>query len=168
MIKILKFWNRIPAPGLVLFVLIFAFSACAGSYGRVQENGKVNQIFITYQVLDDHRYYFSGPENRPEAILGVHQDYTLETTQWTQVSLTKEQLKEWVDVLNFYFHDLTHNRPYGYVILNPSGKQMGIWYSIWDYTPVIFKGDKVVQIYPPIMPDPLNDGGDDNDWDNDD
>lgn len=168
MTKLRKFWNRAPASGLILFVLIFALSACAGNYGRVQKNDKVDQIFTSYQVLDDYRYYFSGRENLPEAILGVHQDYTLETTQWTQVSLTQEQLKEWVDVLYFYFHDLPHNHPYGSVILDPSGKQMGIWYSIWDYTPVIFKEDKVVQIYPPIMPDPLNDGGDDDDRDDDD
>jgi len=84
MIKTQKFWNLTPASGLVLFVLIFALSACAENYGRVQKNGKIDQIFTTYQVLDDHRYYISGPESRPEAILGVHKDYTLETTQWTQ------------------------------------------------------------------------------------
>ncbi len=168
MIKIQNFWNLTPVSGLILFVLIFALSACAGNYGRVQKNGKVDQIFTTYQVLDDYKYYFSSPESRPEAILGVHQDYTLETTQWTQVSLTQELLKEWVDGLNFYFHDLTHNYPFGYVILDPSGKRVGIWYSIWDYTPVIFKEDKVVQIYAPIMPDPFDSGGDDDDRDNDD
>ena len=166
MIKTQNFWNHTPAWGLILFVLIFALFACAGNYGRVQKNGQVNQIFTTYQVLNDYRYYISGPESRPEVILGVHQDYTLETTQWTPVSLTKEQLKEWVDGLYFYFHDLTHHYPYGYVILDPSGKQVGIWYSIWDDTPVIFKGDNVVQIYAPIMADPFDTGGDDNDRDN--
>ncbi|MEA1947450.1 MAG: hypothetical protein U9N83_09140 [Thermodesulfobacteriota bacterium] len=167
MIKTQKSWNRTPASDLVLFVLIFALSACAENYGRIQKNGQVNQIFTTYQVLDDHRYYISGPKSRPEVILGVHQDYTLETTQWTQVSLTEEQLKEWVDWLYSHFHDLTHYYPYGSVILDPSGKQVGIWYSIWDYTPVIFKGDNVVQIYAPIMPDPFGAGGGDNYRDND-
>jgi hypothetical protein len=168
MIKTQKFCNFTPAWGLVLFVFIFALSACAGNYGRVQKSSKVDQIFKTYRVLNDHRYYISGRENLPEVILGVHQDYTLETTQWTQVSLTEQQLKEWVDGLDFYFHDLPHHHPYGYAILDPSGKQVGIWYSIWDYTPVIFKGDKVVQIYPPIMPDPFGDGDDNNDMDDDD
>lgn len=168
MIKTQKSWNHIPASYFVLFVLIFALSACAENYGRIQKNGQVNQIFTNYQVLDDYRYYISGPENRPEAILGVHQDYILESTQWTQVSLTGEQLKEWVDWLNFHFHDLVHYYPDGSVILDPSGKQVGIWYSIWDYTPVIFKGDNVVQIYAPIMPDPFGAGGDDNDRDNND
>jgi len=105
MIKTQKSWNHIPASGLVLFVLIFALSACAENYGRIQENGQVNQIFTTYQVLDDYIYYISGPETRPEAILGVHQDYILESTQCTQVSLTSEQLKEWVEWLNFHFND---------------------------------------------------------------
>jgi hypothetical protein len=168
MTKTQKSWNRTPALGLLLFMFIFALSACAGNYGRVQKSGKVDQIFKTYQVLDDYRYYFSGRENLPEAILGVHQDYTLETTQWTRVSLTEQQLKKWVDGLDFYFHDLPHHYPYGYAILDSSGKQVGIWYSIWDYTPVIFKGDNVVQIYAPIMPDPFDAGGDDKDRDNDD
>jgi hypothetical protein len=165
MIKIRKFWHPTPVSDLVLFVLFLALSACAGNYGLMQQNAKVDQIFKNYQVLADYKYYFSGPETRPEAILGVRRDYTLETTQWTQVSLTEKQLKEWVDGLYFYFHDLTHNRPYGSVILDPSGKQIGIWYSIWDYTPVIFKGDNIVQIYPPIMPDPFDAGGDKEDWD---
>ena len=168
MIKTQESWNHTPARGLILLVIIFALSACAGNYGRVQKDGKVDQIFTTYQVLDDHRYYISGPENLPEAILGVHQDYTLETTQWTRVSLTEQQLKEWVDGLDFYFHDFPRYNPYGYVILDPSGRQVGIWYSIWDYTPVIFKGDNVVQIYAPIMADPFDAGGDDNDGDNND
>jgi len=168
MIKTKKLWNRTLARGLILLVIIFALSACAGNYGRVQKSGKVDQIFKTYQVLDDYRYYISGRENLPEAILGVHQDYTLETTQWTRVSLTEQQLKEWVDGLDFYFHDFPRYNPYGYVILDPSGRQVGIWYSIWDYTPVIFKGDNVVQIYAPIMADPFDAGGDDNDGDNND
>jgi len=168
MIKTKKLWNRTLARGLILLVIIFALSACAGNYGRVQKNGKVDQIFTTYQVLDDHRYYISGPENLPEAILGVQQDYTLETTQWTRVLPTEQQLKEWVDGLDFYFHDFPHHNPYGYVILDPSGRQVGIWYSIWDYTPVIFKEDNVVQIYAPIMPDPFGAGGDDNDRGNND
>ena len=167
MIKKQEHWNRTPAWGLVLWIFIFAFSACAGNYGRVQKNSKVDQIFTTYQVLDDHRYYISGRGNLPEAILGVHQDYTLETTQWTRVSPTENQLKEWVDRLYFYFHDLPHHNPYGYVILDPSGKQVGIWYSIWDDTPVIIKEDNIVQIFPPIMPDPFDSGGDDDDLDDD-
>ena len=168
MIKTQEHWNRTPVWGLVLWMFIYALSACAGNYGRVQKSSKVDQIFTTYQVLGDYRYYISGRKNLPEAILGVHQDYTLETTQWTRVSPTEKQLKEWVDGLDFYFHDLPHHNPYGYVILGPSGKQVGIWYSIWDYTPVIFKEDNVVQIYPPIMPDPFDSGGDDDDWDDDD
>jgi len=53
---------------------------------------EANDIFKSYQILPDHRYYYSGAEGRPDAIMGIHPDYTLETTQWTEIDLTERSL----------------------------------------------------------------------------
>jgi hypothetical protein len=157
----MKFWLATKSTTIILIALIVHLG-CAENYGRLQRSQEVNDIFKSYQVLSDHRYYYSGPEGRPEAILGIHRDYTLKTTQWTEVVLTENLLRKWVDWLNFHFDTYVRYFPAGYVILDPNGKQVGVWYSIWDDAPVIFKEDNVIEVYPPIMPDPFRGGGDDN------
>jgi len=131
---------------------------CAGNYGRLMRNQEINEVFNTYRVLPDYRYYFSGPVGRPDAVMGIHRDYTLETTQWTEVDLTGEQLKKLIEWINFYHRGRTRNYPDGFLILDHDGHQMGIWYSIWDWTTVIVKEDKRVEVYAPLKDERFGDG----------
>ena len=156
-----KLWFTTKGTALIFAALIIHLG-CAENYGRLRRSPEVNDIFKSYQVLSDHRYYFSGPESRPEVILGIHRDYTLKTTQWTEVVLTESLLRKWVDWLNFHFDSYVRYFPAGYAILDPDGKQVGIWYSIWDYAPVIFNEDNVIEVFPPIMSDPFRGGGEYN------
>jgi len=141
-----------------IVVALLITLGCAGNYGRLVQNQEINKIFNTYRVLSDYRYYFSGPEGRPDAVMGILRDYTLESTQWTEVDLTGEQLKKLIDSINFYHRGRTRNYPYGFLILDHNGNQIGIWYSIWDWTTVIVKEDKRVEIYAPLRDDRFGDG----------
>lgn len=147
-------------PHKLIFLLIILIG-CAGNYGGLVRDHEANEIFKTYQILPDYRYYYSGPEGRPEAILAIRHDYTLKTTQWTEFSATRELLKKWVDWLDFNFGNRVHYYPYGSAILGPGSQQVGIWYSIWDWTPVIFHQENIIEVYPPMRSDPLNNPGDD-------
>lgn len=146
--------------GLAIIPLLVIIG-CAEDYGRLVKNREINEIFKSYQVLTDYIYYYSGPEGRPEAIMGIRHDYTLKTTQWTEFTATRPLLKKWVDWLDFNFGNRVHDYPYGSAILDPGGQRVGIWYSIWDWTPVIFHQENILEVYPPMRPDPLNNPGDD-------
>ena len=140
-----------------------ALFGCSENYGRLQRSREADQIFTSYQVLPDHQYYFTGPEGRPDAIMGIQNDYILETTQWTQFDASEVILKKWVDTINFHYNTSARFWPYGFVILDPEGSRLGIWYSIWDWTTVLRKDDNRIQVFPPGKNDFFEDGGDDDD-----
>jgi hypothetical protein len=131
-----------------LFIFLVT-AGCSGNYGRLQRDRSADQVFKTYRVLPDHRYYYTGPEGRPDAIMGIRNKYTLETTQWTQFKASAETLKKWVDTIDFHHSTGVRYYPYGFFILDPKGNRLGIWYSIWDWTTIIVKEDNRIQVFPP-------------------
>jgi hypothetical protein len=154
----------------VVFLLItitIVFGGCAENYGRLQRSEEVDELFKGYQVLPDHNYYYVGPEGRPDAIMGIQYEYTLETTQWTQFKASDDILKKWVDTINFYHNTGVQYYPYGFFILDPAGSRLGIWYSIWDWTTVMMKDDKRIQVFPPAKNDFFEDGDELDKMDND-
>jgi hypothetical protein len=133
------------------FVMIFFFTlflSCVGAnYGGLRLSNDVNKIFESHQVLDDYNYYYSGSDNRPAAILGVHKDYTLRSNLWKSVEMTSEQLKLWVNMMTD--HRGTDIRIYGSRVISPDGKDIGIWYSPWNHTTVRMEDDGHVVINTP-------------------
>ena len=142
----------------IFFASLFVLVGCAENYGRLQRSEEIDKIFKTYRVLPDHNYYYVGPEGRPDAIMGIHSDYTLETTQWTQFDPFDDTFKTGVDSINFHHSTRVRNYPYGFLILDPESKQVGIWYSIWDWTTVIMEEDNRIKVFPPAKKDPFGNG----------
>ncbi len=144
--------------GAVALIFLFMATGCSENYGRLQRSRDANLIFKNYQVLPDHKYYYTGPEGRPEAIIGIRDAYTLETTQWTRFHASTETLKTQVDSINFYHPVRVGDDPYGSFILGPDGIRLGIWYSIWDWTAIIVREDHLIQVFPPAKKDIFENG----------
>lgn len=139
--------GRLTMPVSFLLAAIF-LSACApGRYGSFEPNRDVNDSFNNHEVLPDYQYYYTGPQSRPNALLGVRKEYTLISEFWQSFSPTSEQLEDIVARMNDYY-DLPVFGPYGAYIVNPNGERVGIWYSKFDYTPVKFEAHKI-EIYTP-------------------
>ena len=151
----------------IFFASLFVIAGCAENYGRLQRSEEVDNIFKTYRVLPDHSYYYVGAAGRPDAIMGIQSIYTLETTQWTQFDPSSDTLKTGVDSINFHHSTSVRYYPYGFLILAPDGKRLGIWYSIWDWTTVMIKDDKRIQVFPPAKKDFFEDGDELDKMDND-
>jgi len=142
----------------MFFANIFVLAGCAGNYGYLQRSEEVYNVFKTYRVLPDHKYYYTGPAGRPDAIIGIHSDYTLETTQWTQFDPSDGTLKTGVDSINFHYSTRVRNYPFGFTILDPDGRQVGVWYSIWDWTTVVMEEDNRIKVFPPVVEEPFGNG----------
>lgn len=140
-------------PKISVFIILPIFSAlvffsCSGAnFSGLQTSNEVNRLFESFQVLDDHNYYYSGSDNRPEAILGVHKDYVLKTTLWKPVSLTSEQLRLWINMMTDQRG--TSFRIFGARVVVAGGKQIGIWYSPHNWTSVRMLDDRHVVINTP-------------------
>ncbi len=116
-------------------------------YGKLKRDRDTNHIFQTYQILPDHTYYISG-QDIPYAIIGVQNNYELRPGLWQKVELTTPLLRGWVSQMdNIYGYP-----PYGSVILDDKGRQIGIWYSSKQWTTVIMDDSNEIAILAPEPP----------------
>ena len=153
MTKLIKHrkWTAIQMAAGILIIGLLA--GCAANqqaretYGRLKPSSEVNQIFQKYQVLPQYRYYITGSETKPQAIIGIDRNYTLVTRLWQAVpDLTSKQLKEWVDQMLGFGPQLY---TFGAYILGPNGQQVGIWYSPYNDTTVTMQADNRIEVVPP-------------------
>ena len=133
----------------LLFIITTSFVGCANNFGRIHPGGEVTRMFEKHKILPDHRYYYSGSDAKPRGIIGIHNNYTLNSRLWKPVDLTPEQLKDWI---NFILIETTVSfYNYGALILDPNGNQVGVWYSPWDTTTVNIESDNQI-----IVPTPTD------------
>lgn len=148
-IKIKIFGNKIRFLPAILLLLPFLMGCAAANYGAIRPSSEVNELFESYEVLDDHNYYYSGSAAIPNAIIGIHENYTLKSDLWKSVELTQDQLKKWILLI-------TNNRGfsiriYGYHILDPQGEIIGVWYSPYNRTVVKMLDDQHVVVHTPTV-----------------
>ena len=129
-----------------------ASCAIAGNYGKFVYNDNVKKAFETYQLPPNHTYYYSGPDAFPRAIIGIQNEYRLESKFWKPVDLTKTQLKRWLEMGGRSRDDYYPNKN-GAALLTPDGSQIGVWYAVknWkDRATVKMIDDKTVNVSPPL------------------
>jgi hypothetical protein len=134
--------------GMVIFFSTLVLACTGANQGGLRMSRDVNNLFESYQVLDNYNYYYSGPDARPNAILGIHDDYTLRSDLWKAVDLTPDQLRLWIRMMTD--HRGTSLRTYGARVIAPDGKDIGIWYSPWNWTAVRMEDDRHVVINTPV------------------
>ncbi len=120
--------------GLYLTIaLCLAVAACAGllrNYGKLETSREVTAAFERYEVNPLYRYYISGANLHPNALMGLHRQYRLDpATLWREVEMTPARMKEIVQGMKtraFEFYEYQ----YGHEMRDPQGKPIGVWYSI--------------------------------------
>lgn len=151
----------------LLLLMILGLAGCSGSYGRLQPSSAVTAIFKADRVLPGHKYYYAGPEGWPDAIIAVNADFALVSDQWTAFEPSPQRLRNLTDYAQTHYGTDAHYFPYGYKIIAPDGREVGVWYSIWDWTTIEMRSDHEVVIYPPLTKDLMPDGDHDDDHDGD-
>ncbi|MDX1709261.1 MAG: hypothetical protein R3274_11715 [Desulfobacterales bacterium] len=130
--------------------LVGLLCSCGSSnYGKLQSSHDITRLFESAQVLPDHVYYYSGLEGVPDAIIGIHANYTLREKRWSQVDFTHERLQKWTFRMR-YVHLVS---PQGAWILGPRGDRLGIWFSAQRQTPVRLDRSNRLVVIPPLPPD---------------
>jgi len=149
--------------GVIILMMLFLFVSCSStqmdaynqSLGSVKESPEVSRLFKTYQYHPEYKYYYAGSKNDPDAVVGIHSDYLLEETsgrsfmavRWTEFETTQKNLEIMINGIE------THGRPYGAVILDDEGTQVGIIYAYdwWEFQPVVRKlEDNLISVVPKV------------------
>ena len=140
----------------LLPALCLSIMACAGTlfknYGRIDPSHEATRAFESYQVNPEFRYYTSGPNVYPNALMGLHRDYRLDPRAlWKDETMTPERMKEIVQSMQSkaWDHRLLQH---GYDILDDKGRRIGVWYSIMTApTLVRMQEDGTVRIDTPAL-----------------
>jgi hypothetical protein len=129
------------------FVIIIPFmlAGCVYNYGSLQKSSEITRAFESYQILEDYRYYYSGRQNKPSAVIGVHRNYSFDSEFWTEIELTPSEFKKAVKRL----YPLFDTPAYGAYIIDPNGKRAGIWFSSINFATIKLEGDNRLVIYSP-------------------
>lgn len=108
--------------------------ACAGplfrNYGRINPSNEATRAFENYQVNTEYRYYISGSNLYPNALMGLHRDYRLDPeTLWKEVAMTPGRMKEIVEHMKTKAAEYRRLQ-YGFEMSDDKGRPIGVWYSI--------------------------------------
>jgi hypothetical protein len=145
---------------LAAFLTLFLIAGCAGgNYGKLDRDRDLDNMFLNYEVLPDHRYYITGGYDWPSAILAIHKDYELENSGnlWVGVpNVNSAQMRKWIENIapdaNYRYSD----RYFAAYILDTTGKRVGAWFAIENQTTVKFLEGNKIQVYPPQQFENIN------------
>jgi hypothetical protein len=131
--------------------LAVALAGCAaGPHARLDRSQEVFDAFAEGKVLPGYRYYTVGPQNTPNAILGIGTSYTLKGEQWTERDMTPELLKKTVWLMNdLYSGTASGAGLFGSYVVSETGVKVGIWYSAVGTTQVSVGSGGEVSVQPP-------------------
>lgn len=126
-------------------VLALAMTGCAGRYGSIRHDAGVGRNCENGQVLPGHRYYTTGSDTAPDAILALRDDRPLRSGLWREVPMTPELLARLVDRMR----GTRDPGPYGGAVLDGQGSRIGVWCSYLKPVPVRLLDDGGVVVSPP-------------------
>lgn len=123
-------------------------AACLPLQGRFvfRRDAEVTRFFESSQVLPGYRYFYSGPEAEPVAILGIDQNVPFFPGFWKEVNLSEERLQAWMERIDNRYRDV-HSLYYGSTIRDRQGRILGVWYAIADRTHVTMDEKGVLSVY---------------------
>jgi hypothetical protein len=110
-------------------IIIMALGGCSmANYGQLKSDKEVTQAFENYQVLPNLKYYYRGTYSRPIAIVGIKENYELNSNLWVKIDPNSKDFRALIEKVSLQGLGSTAN-PWGFIILDPSGKEAGVWYS---------------------------------------
>jgi hypothetical protein len=140
----------------LLLVLCLGVLSCSGSlfrnYGRILPSEEADRDMEGGVVHPEIRYYTSGSDLYPNALMGLHQDYRLDReTLWKEVAMTPGKLREIVGFMKAKAREYGQF-PHGFDLIDTGGKKIGFWYSIFTARTFLrFEEDGTVMILTPAL-----------------
>jgi hypothetical protein len=145
-------WNKLSTIAAAILSLFILLGCAGGNYGKLDRDRDLDNMFLNYQILPDHRYYTTGGYDAPKAILAIRNDYELYDpgNLWLAIPhVNSGQMRKWIDTLAPDQNYRWSGQYFAAYIIDPGGKKVGAWYAIENYTTVKFPGDKRIEVYPP-------------------
>ena len=120
---------RLFAAIILFFMALTALGGCSmANYGKLKSNPDITRAFEAYQIMPDHKYYYRGTQSRPFVIVGINENYALNSKLWVAIDPQSKDFRTLIDRISLQGSGST-TRPWGFTILDHSGSAVGVWYS---------------------------------------
>lgn len=135
---------------IVLIILIKRFSR--GRYGSLRPSLETTDAYLSFQVDPGMRYYLSGSDLYPNAIIGIRKAWTLESDLWKPVDLDPKMLKELIFNIKSKWMG-AGVMPGGYEIFDDREEKIGGWFSLPGQNITVWiRGENRVELSTPESP----------------
>jgi hypothetical protein len=144
---------------IVIFSFLICASGCATfnkNFGQFVPDNKARIAFETFQINPDYRYYYSGSDTYPVAMLALNKSYTMGNDLWPEVQVTPETMQQIILNMQNQRRMTSGGTHSGFAVLDHEGKQIGILYTYVGLgIALMVAKDNVVKIYGPKDDDQL-------------
>lgn len=121
--------ERLMAAIISFSIIIIVLGGCSmANYGKLEPNKEVTRAFDGYRVLPNLKYYYRGTYSRPIAIVGIKENYGLNSNLWIKIDPNSTDFRALIEKVSLQGTGSTVN-PWGFDILDHTGRQIGVWYS---------------------------------------
>ncbi len=119
----------------MLLFLVLGVISCTGfvkNYGLINPSPTVTKDFENFHVDPQLQYYISGSDLHPNAVIGLRRDVAVDPrTLWKKIDMTPGKMEELLWYMKARISQLGISLYlYGFELLTPDGKSIGVWYSI--------------------------------------
>jgi hypothetical protein len=139
----------------ILFLVLWTMVGCStmsGNYGSIVPDKTAAANFEAFRIDPQMNYYYSGPDYFPNALIGLKKEYVLDNDLWKPLEpnpkIFKDKVRSMQEKARLY-----GGFQHGFVIRDPQGKQLGVWYSVLVVRIMTVKmgeGNKVI-VYTPEL-----------------
>ena len=128
--------------GLLLLLFI---AGCSQNFGRIHWDENVTGAFQNNRVEPDYNFYQYTIGNRVFAIVGLKPELELQSNIWRELSSDTEDFKLATSRI-WYDYALSPMEPRGAIIRNPSGEDVGVYFSSIRFVSIKFQPDNRVMV----------------------
>jgi len=135
-----------------LGVLMLLLACCGGSlknYGHYVPDTGTTRLFESGAQSAEYLYYYCGPESSPTAMLGLKKEYILEERLWQKIDPDSPVYGKLLSGMQNRALRVGRSLK-GYLLYGPDNTPVGVWYSVFEATPVVhIIGEKIVEVIGP-------------------
>ncbi len=133
---------------------LLILSGCATAPASLNPSYKVAADFRNFHPIPGYRYYYSGTWANPLAVIALKPGITLETKGWTPVAAEPRRIASLIESLRLVPWVEYNIMPNGAYIIDPNGKKVGLYYTVYRFSQIAFKTADTIDIAipKPILP----------------
>jgi hypothetical protein len=137
---------------------LFLVAGCSQNYGRIHWDDNVTQAFQTNQIDPNYNFYQYTVGTQVYAIVGLDPKLELQSRIWRELASDTADFSLATSRI-WYNYTKTPEDPRGAIIRNPSGEDVGVYFSSIRFLSIKFEPENKVMLM--LDTNPIT-GGPDN------